>query len=105
MVHENEVVRSSWSRFFYKLLHISSLLFVLVLGNSAFVQSATVSGVVYSQDGTTRITNTTIQVGAYAGDPCQTFTHLINGVFNATDGTYSVEVPPSANITYGLMIH
>ena len=100
MVREKEVIRTSWKRLFYKLLNISSLLLVIVLGNATLVQSANVSGVVYKQDGTTPITNTVIHVGAYAGDPCHTFDSLIIGVFNQTNGTFVVDVPAGTYYLY-----
>jgi WD40 repeat protein len=82
-----------WKFYFQRLSDVFKLVFVLILGSVASVQSATVSGIVFQQDGTTRITDTDLHVGAYSGDPCLTFDHFINGVFNSTDGTFIVEIP------------
>ncbi len=73
MGSEKEGVRIFWKWFFHRLLYVSSLVFVLMLGSAAAVQSATVTGTVFQENGITPITGTVIHVSAYAGDPCLTF--------------------------------
>lgn len=87
--------------YLFKALSISTLVFIFLAGSMTLVQSATVSGTVYEDDGTP-ITGTLIHVGAYAGDPCGTFVHFIVGYFNSTDGTFVVEVPAGE---YYLLAH
>jgi hypothetical protein len=62
---------------------------------------ATISGTVYQSDGLTPLTGKSIQVNAYTGLPCSSFTIAGYAFSNSTNGTYTINALPAG--TYYLL--
>ena len=62
---------------------------------STVLAAGTVSGTVYQSNGTTPVTDTSVQIKVYCGDPCGSTTLIKSANTNSADGTYSIPGLPA----------
>ena len=78
-----------------RCLAIMAAMLLSFFATSTVLAAGTVSGTVYQSNGTTPVTDTSVQIKVYCGDPCGSTTLIKSANTNSADGTYSIPGLPA----------